>query len=224
MCTAWRVLFIRVALFWANEKRHKALDGNQSLGRLGRGGYIFKGVKYSSGLSCAFLQEGEHLYSQTVGANHFTWRVHHGSFFFWDKICLHGCSGLRVLCSRLEKHCGSDCTKALRDPGNHPIGDHSLNKVASPHRSFKCILNFSELLIEHKSLFWRCVNGYHYFRFHIFSCTQLIWNLNKEYLIAEIWSFDLEWGSVMSKYSTLKKNKNLRKRGIKDEAWQSCDA
>lgn len=72
--------------------------------------------------------------------------------FLVKKNCLHACFGMRALCSRLDKHFGPDYTKALRDSGNHTIGDHSLNKVTSPHRSFKSILNYSELLIEHKSL------------------------------------------------------------------------
>lgn len=96
------------------------------------GNRFSKEYRISIGLSCAFLQEGEHFFSQTVGANHFTRRVHNGRLF--GKICLHGCFGVRVLCSRLEKHCSSDCTNALRDSGNHAIGDHSQNKPASPHK------------------------------------------------------------------------------------------
>lgn len=44
------------------------------------------------------------------------------------KICLRGSFGVKALCSRLEKHCGPDCTKTSRDYGNHAIGNFPKTK------------------------------------------------------------------------------------------------
>lgn len=105
-CPKWHVhslmcSFHQSSFVLSNWKRLKVLDGNQSSERLERGEYIFKGLKYSSGLSCALLQEGEHFYSQTAGANHFTRRVHHerpfgknvSSWLFWSESVLFKISG-----------------------------------------------------------------------------------------------------------------------------------
>lgn len=140
---------------------------------------------------------------------------------FLGKICLRGCFGVNVFCSRLEKHCGPDCTKASRDSANHAIGHFTKTKWP--------------VQINHSNIFWPTLSYWWNINLHSEDvCMSIIISAFTSSLVHSWYQIRIKncrlqkcvlvvWGEEVSGLNAVH-FAFLGKKRIKEERWESCNA